>query len=174
MKVLEYGGCLINGASPVFVAWVKRCRFGRVQVQVCRPWGRRRKVFPTSFWLVCPYLVKRAGMIESSGGVRELQDYITSRGLVHEWRRYNMMHQVLRLRLGGKRMNEFVRRYRPKIFRDVMRGGVGGIHVGEGGVSVKCLHLQAASFIGLGHHPAGQWLKAEGLCGDCGSGLCVN
>ena len=161
------GGC--QKASPVFVAREIYCRFGHVRVQVCRPWGR--KVFPTSFWLVCPYLVRLAGKIESSGGVHEAEEYITSRGLVHEWRCYNIMHQVIRLKLGGVNMNSFMRRYRGKVFRDVMRGGVGGIRVGAG-VNVKCLHLQAASFIGMGFHPAEEWLKSHGLAGDCGNNLC--
>ena len=156
-------------ASPVFVEREKYCSFGHVQVQVCRPWGR--KVFPTSFWLKCPYLVRLAGKIESAGGVHELEEYIVSHNLVHEWRKYNIIHQGLRVFLGGERMNEFVRRYRGRIFRDVMRGGVGGIRVGEG-VIVKCLHLHTASFIGLGFHPAGEWLKSKGLYGECDSCFC--
>ena len=161
------GGCL--RASPVFVVGEKYCSFGHVQVQLCRPFGR--KIFPTSFWLKCPYLVRLAGEIESNGGVRELEEYMTSRGLVHEWRSYNIIHQSLRVILGGERMNGFMRRYRGRIFRDVMRGGVGGIRVGDG-VNVKCLHLQTASFLGLGFHPAGEWLRSQGLFGECGSGLC--
>ena len=161
------GGC--RKASPVFVAREIRCRFGHAAVQVCRPWGR--KPFPTSFWLVCPYLVRLAGKIESMGGVHELEEYIVSNNLVREWRRYNMMHQAVRLRLGGMMENWYMRRYRRGIFRDVMRGGVGGIRVGEG-VNVKCLHLQTASFIGTGHHPAEYWLKDKGLCNECGCDLC--
>ena len=156
-------------ASPVFVAREKYCSFGHVQVQVCRPWGR--KIFPTSFWLKCPYLVRLAGKIESAGGVRELEEYIVYHNLVHEWRKYNIIHQVIRLGLGGERMNEFVRHYRGRIFRDVTRGGVGGIRVGEG-VNVKSLHLQTASFSGLGFHPAGEWLKSKGLFGECDSCFC--
>lgn len=165
---IHCGGC--RKASPVFVAREILCSFGHVRVQVCRPWGR--KPFPTSFWLVCPYLVRLAGKIESIGGVHELEEYIISRGLVHEWRRYNIMHQAIRLRLGGVSMNDFMRRYRAGIFRDVMRGGVGGIRVGEG-VNVKCLHLQAASLIGTGYHPGEKWLKDKGLTGYCGGDFCL-
>lgn len=163
------GGCL--RASPVFVEGVKCCRFGRVQVEICRPFGRRYKPFPTSYWLVCPYLVKRAGMIESNGGVREMEEYIVSHGLIHEWRRYNVLHQSLRVRLCGKRMSDYLRKYRAKIYRDVMRGGVGGIRVGEG-VNVKCLHLQTASLLGVGQHPAEEWLRGKGLFGECDGGIC--
>lgn len=151
----------------IFVEGVKLCRSGGVQVQICRPFGKKYKPFPTSFWLTCPYLVKLAGKIESSGGVHELEKFITSHNLVHEWRKYNLEHQALRIRLNGSVMNKFLNRYRPRIYRDVMRGGIGGLLVGEA-VSVKCLHLQTASFLGTGHHPAGEWLKAQGLFGDCG------
>ena len=161
---MNCGGCRSLKASPVFVAREIKCRFGQVMVQVCRPWGR--KIFPTSFWLTCPYLVRVAGKIESAGGVHELEEYITSRGLVHEWREYNIAHQAIRLRLGGTNENAFMRKYRARIFRDVMRGGVGGIRVGEG-VNVKCLHLQTASLIGTGYHPAKEWLRSKGLCVDC-------
>lgn len=161
------GGCV--KASPVFVAGEKYCRFGHVMIQICRPFGR--KIFPTSFWLKCPYLVKLAGKIESYGGVHELEEYIYANNLVHEWRRYNIIHQSLRVILGGRYENDFARKYRTKIFRDVMRGGVGGIRGGEG-VNVKCLHLQTASFIGLNFHPASEWLKSHGLCCECENGLC--
>lgn len=110
-------------------------------------------------------------MIESKGGIKRLEEYIVAHGLIHEWRRYNIIHQALRVRLGGMRLNGFVRRFRAKVYRDVMRGGVGGIRVGDS-VNVKCLHLQTASLLGLGRHPAAEWLKSEGLCGECGVGMC--
>ena len=152
----------------VFVEGVKLCKFAHVQVQLCRPFMEKGRPFPTSFWLTCPYLVRLAGKIESSGGVHELEEYIISHNLVHEWRKYNIEHQVVRLRLNGSVMNKFFCRYRHRIYRDVMRGGTGGLFVGEA-VSVKCLHLQTASFLGLGYHPAEEWLKAHGLSGGCGS-----
>ncbi len=160
------GGC---SASPVFVEREILCNHGRTLVQVCRPFGR--KLFPTSFWLKCPYLIKLAGQIESSGGVHELEEYIINHKLIHEWRKYNLQHQAIRIKLSGKFTNKFMFKFRRKKFRDVMRGGVGGIRVNEG-VNVKCLHLQTASFIALGHHPAGEWLKSKGLCEECRENIC--
>ena len=153
------------------IAGVKRCRYGKIQVIICRPFSRKARPFPTTFWLVCPYLIKLAGKIESSGGVHELEEYIISHNLVHEWRKYNILHQVIRLKLSGKFTNKFMFKFKRKIFREVMRGGIGGIRASEG-VNVKCLHLQTASFIALGHHPAGEWLRSKGLCEDCGKNIC--
>ena len=141
-----------------------RCRFGKVQVLVCRPFGRKGRPFPTTFWLVCPYLSHKAGVLESQGGVRELEAAITD---LHEWRKYNLLYQGVRLGLMGTVRRRFMFRHQRKIYRSVMRSGVGGMKQTDT-ISVKCLHLQAASFIGLGRHPGGKWLKAQGLCYDCG------
>ena len=179
-----YGGCF--RASPVFrgeiqelsgrysdnkqrfdpslIAGGVRCRFGGVQVLVCRPFSRKGRPFPTTFWLVCPYLVRLAGEVESHGGVRELEAFMTSRNMFHEWRNYNLQHQVIRLGLAGK-CSAF-RKYHAKVFRSVMRSGVGGMKQADI-ISVKCLHLQTASFIALGRHPGGEWLRQKGLCSDC-------
>ncbi|MBQ7154109.1 MAG: DUF501 domain-containing protein [Synergistaceae bacterium] len=190
-KQIISGGCL--RASPVFhrdilelegrysdskqkfdaslIAGCVRCRFGKVQVLVCRPFSVKMRPFPTTFWLVCPYLTHRAGMLESRGGVRELEASITD---FREWRRYNILHQEIRLNLMEKFALRAARKYQPKIFRSVMRSGIGGMKQAET-VSVKCLHLQTASFIALGKHPGSDWLerqglgaRGQGLCSDCG------
>ena len=97
-------------------------------------------------------------------GVRELEKSIKD---VHEWRRYNMLHQVIRLGLAGKVQRRFMQKYRASVYRSVMRSGIGGMKQTDG-VNVKCLHLQVASMIALGRHPGGEWLRTEGLCSDCG------
>lgn len=157
--------------DPSLVAGCVRCRFGHVKVLVCRPFSVRLRPFPTTFWLVCPYLTRQAGMIEAEGGVRELEGYLRANGLAHEWRGYNLRHQVLRLGLAGESSRRYLYRFMRRVYCSVMRGGVGGIRYGDD-VNVKCLHLQAASFIGLGYHPGWAWLKAKGLCDECEDRLC--
>ena len=133
---------------------------------VCRPFSVKGRPFPTTFWLTCPYLTRRAGLIESHGGVRELEEYMTSRGMLHEWRRYNLLHQVIRLRLIDRYSCRYAGKYHANVFRSVMRSGIGGMKLSED-ITVKCLHLQTASFIALGRHPGREWLKEKGLCGNC-------
>ena len=154
--------------DPSLIAGCVRCRHGGIQVLVCRPFSVKLRPFPTTFWLTCPYLVKRAGMIESQGGVRELEEYMTSRNMLHEWREYNMQHKIVRLSLMGRNFCGCVRKIRSVIFRTLMRSGIGGIKLGEN-ITVKCLHLQTAAYIGLGGHPGSEWLKSKGLCLDCGT-----
>lgn len=104
-------------------------------------------------------------MIESQGGVRELEEYMTRKNMLHEWRQYNLQHQAVRLGLMVKDFCGCVRKFRAGIFRTLMRSGVGGMKLGEN-ITVKCLHLQTAAYIGLGRHPASEWLKSKGLCPD--------
>ena len=153
--------------DPSIISGCVRCRFGRVQVLVCRPFSRRMRPFPTTFWLVCPYLVKRAGMVESQGGVGELEEYMTSRGMLHEWREYNRLHQAVRLKLMDRHTLKFMGRFCANKFRSVMSSGVGGMRYGSG-ITVKCLHLQTASLIAIGSHPGGEWLRSRGLWRECG------
>ncbi|MCR4817630.1 MAG: DUF501 domain-containing protein [Fretibacterium sp.] len=137
---------------------------------VCAPVPGMRpnalRPFPTTFWLVCPWLLRRAGSVESDGGVHRLEEWLSSRA-PGPWREYNRFHQRLRLSLMSPAQLNFLRRFHPNIFRSLRLGGVGGIRSRYGEVRVKCLHLQTASWLALGHHPGAEWLRAEGLNGDC-------
>ena len=163
-------------ASPVFsnrrfdqslIISAKCCKLGYAKVIVCKPLSNKLRPFPTSFWLTCPHLIKLAGTIESQGGIDELETYMKDNKLYHEWQNYNYLHQVIRLSLFDKNLRAFMRKYHNKIFRALIRSGIGGMIYGRDDINVKCLHLQTASFLGLGFHPADKWLKAKGLCGDC-------
>ena len=110
-------------------------------------------------------------MIEAQGGVRGLEAYMTSRGMLHEWRHYNYIHQVIRLSLIDKHSCRYIRKYHAHVFRSVMRSGIGGMKYGEG-ICVKCLHLQTASLLVLGRHPASEWLREKGLSDECTEGWC--
>ena len=161
--------------DPSLIIDAKKCRFNHIQVLICRPVGKKLRPFPTSFWLTCPYLIKLAGKIEADGGVKELEKFLIENKLKKKWHEYNFLHQLIRLKFMEKHTAEFMRKFHGKIFRALIRGGVGGINY-FGNVNVKCLHLQTASFIALNHHPASDWLKSKGLCpgADCDKILCKN
>ena len=162
--------------SSIVIASGKRCKFNHVQVIVCSPISLssrlRLRPFPTTFWLTCPYLTKLAGKIESQGGVSQLEEYIKSNGLIHDWTKYNLLHQTIRAGLLDKTLRNFLMRNKPGLFRNLMRGGMGGIKYKAGEVNAKCLHLQTASFLALNYHPGSDWLKAKSLFGSCENNLC--
>lgn len=161
MEGRRFDPSLVLGTGP-------RCRFGGVRVLVCAPVAGLRP-FPTTFWLVCPWLVRRAGTVESAGGVRALEDWLTKRA-PEAWRPYNREHQLLRIKLTAPLEWRLLRRFRPAVWERLRLAGVGGIRYGEE-VRVKCLHLQTASWLALARHPGGPWLAGEGLDGDCGGAM---
>ena len=157
--------------SSIVAGYGRQCRFGYVQVLVCLPVSPKGRLFPTTFWLTCPHLIHMAGMIESHGGVHELEDWLKKHKLSHEWQNYNLAHQSVRLSLINTHQLSFIRKYHRGIFRHLIGTGIGGIRYTDG-ITVKCLHLQTASYLGLNYHPAQEWLKDKGLCGECKSCMC--
>ena len=157
--------------SELVIGSCRRCIHGHTQVIVCRPLSRKLRPFPTTFWLMCPYLIHRAGMIESHGGVHELEDWMNERGLKHEWRKYNILHQRLRISLLTENQKKYLRKNHKSLYHSLVSTGIGGMKYTDG-INVKCLHLQTASYLALNYHPAEEWLKDKKLCGECKTCMC--
>lgn len=133
---------------------VCRCRWGFPQVILCRPLFRG-KPFPTTFWLSCPHLDQLCGKIEAYGGVRSLEE--SMKDSFASWAAYHRQHVSLRLGLLGHARSKFLLRYHRGLWRALQAGGVGGIRLRDR-ITVKCLHLQVASWLALGQHPGSRWL----------------
>jgi len=144
----NFDASLVRGISS-------RCRYGFPQVTVCDPL-RKGRPFPTVFWLSCPFLSRKVDGIESAGGVSELGRRIERDG-TRDWRVFNLEYVLFRVFLLGPERSRAAMEGDPSAWRSLTATGVGGIRP-SGGVSVKCLHLQAASMIGLGWHPGEDWL----------------
>lgn len=145
-----------------------RCKWGMPQVLKCRPFYRGRP-FPTLFWLTCPSMAYQCGRIESAGGVKALEDFLS--GDKKAYRLYNSRYILLRIFSLGVCERFFLRRYFPKMWKIMLKTGIGGIRLSET-PAVKCLHLQAATMLALPGHPAGAWLaeKIKDFC--CKKALC--
>jgi hypothetical protein len=155
--------------SAGIITGVFRCRWGFPKVVLCAA-EKRARPFPTSFWLLCPYLLRAASALESRNGVEAMQ--IVLEGRAEEWRRYHMLHAALRLAFMGRVRKKYLRRYARRSYESLRRGGVGGI-APRPGVTVKCLHLQIASYIGVGFHPASDLLERSIPAWECGNGECA-
>ncbi|MDR3254626.1 MAG: DUF501 domain-containing protein [Synergistaceae bacterium] len=157
----------------------KRCVHGFPQVLLCEP-VMDMKPFPTSFWLVCPHLLPLLGRLESAGGVPEME--AASVGRRKPWEEYHIEHALLRLSMIRSAERAFLRRYKSVIFRALSCRGIGGISTrwrdddfpGDRTSFVKCLHLQAASFLALRRHPMAEWLSARIEEWECSDALCAH
>lgn len=137
----------------VALAVACRCGHGMPQVILCRPF-KGGLPFPTTLWLTCPWLVKTLGRMESVGAVGALEEYLAEKPQV--WWRYQRDYARLRLSLLPAAQQVFLARHRPRLWRSLAQGGVGGIRSAK--PTVKCLHLQVGAWLGMGRHPAGRWL----------------
>lgn len=159
----------MNFSSKFVLGVVNRCLYGNARVLLCRCM-KDGVPFPTSFWLVCPHLVKVAGRLEAENGVASME--AASAGDAAVWLSFHTMHARLRMCLLHAARRKFMRAYRGNMYRSLCLGGVGGITYAKGKVHVKCLHLQIASFLAMGWHPAEKWLREKIPNWQCRSVLC--
>lgn len=140
-----------------------RCAWGNPQTIVCTPISGD-KIFPTLFWLTCPFLSRICGVIESNGGVRDLEQFLYSR--FKGYREYNSTYALIRLSLLNKTELRFLRIYKRKYFDLLRLTGIGGIRLSNM-LTVKCIHLQLATYLSLKGHPGSQWFSRNFTSFSC-------
>ena len=64
----------MNFSSKFVLGVVNRCLYGNARVLLCRCM-KDGVPFPTSFWLVCPHLVKVAGRLEAENGMASMENF---------------------------------------------------------------------------------------------------
>jgi len=138
-----------------------RCLYGKPQVILCKSLLNGIP-FPNNFWLSCPFLVKMAGQLESFGGVKKIELYIKENSITG-WETYNRLHARIRISLADKNEIDTLKQNNLSMYEKFCDSsiGMGGIRISKE-VQVKCLHLQIASFLSLGFHPAKDWFD-DGL-----------
>ncbi|MGC9529757.1 MAG: DUF501 domain-containing protein [Candidatus Bipolaricaulaceae bacterium] len=148
------------GRPPRGVAAVaRRCPYGFPQVTVTRPLIRQGKeflVFPTTFWLTCPFLTAAVARLEAAGGVKEFEHRLHDDPELFS--RYADAHQAYasaRLKLLSPADRAFL----------TARGAGGSVNSGVGGLTnfrrVKCLHAQLAHFLAGAANPIGAQVAAR-------------
>ena len=73
---LEVVGRQLGRPARGVVAIARHCPYGYPQVTVNHPLhreGEEFEVFPTLFWLTCPFLVEEVARLESAGWVKRLE-----------------------------------------------------------------------------------------------------
>lgn len=140
----------------VIFAVADRCVHGCPRVLVCRS-RRAGKPFPNLFWLTCPFLGQRCGKLESMQKIKELEEIFRARidGVVSWHERYSALRVGVSAGLPDH------------------GGGVGGIDWHAAPHAVKCLHLQAATWLGMRDHPAADWLSEQLGDSACREALCL-
>ncbi|KAF2955721.1 DUF501 domain-containing protein [Marinitoga sp. 38H-ov] len=123
----------------------KRCSFGKPIVIKSYPM-KDGKPFPTLYWLTCPHLIKEVGKLESLGKIKDWENEIKINDKLRE--------EYLKAHLEEKSERNSLLKNEPNWVNERLKNiGIGGISNFE---SIKCLHLQLASFLGGTNNPIGE------------------
>lgn len=136
---------------------------GSYQIATKCPWGypvvlkthpHEGGVFPTLYWLSCPYLVKAVSRLEATGLVGKYDERLTED---------NSFRQALEAAhlAYAKERSQYVASdasLRPEIKQKLIESGIGGSENREG---VKCLHMHLAHYLATGENPIGREVWAQ-------------
>ena len=169
VKVLEAQNAGRRFDVSLVQAIARRCAHNFPQVIVCKPFVVSEP-FPTLFWLTCPYLGKKCGELESQQQIARLNDVLEKRtSEVLAWHREYI---AIRRRLIDPEQEKRLAEHSLALLEAVFARGVGGIDFIKNPSSAKCLHLQTATWLGMGLHPAADWLEEKLSCLECGNADC--
>lgn len=141
------------------LAVARRCPYGYPQVVLTHPLHRTEEgfvVFPTLFWLTCPFLVAEVARLESAGAVKRYEARLQADPDLAA--RYLAAHDAYRRErwaLLTPEDREFLGR----------AGALERLETGIAGLGnplrVKCLHAQLAQFLARGENPIGEAVAGE-------------
>ena len=143
------------GRPPRGVAAIARdCPHGYPQVTVNRPLLRYDsgfEVFPTLFWLTCPYLLREVGRLEARGLIKQFEERIARDVALREaYLRAHEAYRRERLSMLAADEREFLGRVGA---HDAVETGIAGL---RNPTRVKCLHAQLAHYLARGSNPIGE------------------
>ncbi|MBC7219939.1 DUF501 domain-containing protein [Candidatus Bipolaricaulota bacterium] len=148
------------GRPPVAATGVaRRCPYGYPQVVVTHPLhrdGERFVVFPTLFWLSCPFLSAAVARLEAAGGVKRFESRLArDPGLAARYRAAHDAYRDERRALLSREELDFLRN----------ASALGRLETGIAGLAsphrVKCLHAHLAHFLARGENPIGEAVATE-------------
>jgi len=142
------------------------CQFGFPVVVKTKPLigkSDERQIFPTLYWLTCPYRVEQISKIESEGFISALEDRLRKdRNMKRSYIEQQKSYKEERNRLLSESDRNFLKR---QSMEESLDKGIGGI---EDFSHVKCLHMHLAHHL-VDRNVVGSILEKEFDIGDCPS-----
>lgn len=130
------------------------CPFGHPLVIITHPFSKEKGVFPTTFWLSCPFWVKEISRLEDEGWVKKLSRKLKNDNDFEEklFRSHEMYAQK-RYELLEKKEIKNIKDISSDILEVIKNSGIAGIRNKQG---IKCLHAHVADYLINGINPAGK------------------
>ncbi|NLJ80170.1 MAG: DUF501 domain-containing protein [Firmicutes bacterium] len=135
----------------------KICVYGFPQVITNRPVFAELsqiEIFPTLYWLTCPYLCKEVALLETAGYIARFEDMIQEDPeFARQVEKNHRSYAQRRLTVIPDEVRRRIEEEYPERYKVLAESGVGGIRNLEG---VKCLHC----------HLADQLVNKENIIGE--------
>ncbi len=132
----------------------KYCPFRRPAILLTSPFEEGQGVFPTIYWLSCPYLVKEVSKLEDRGLISDLTLKLkTDESFYQKMKKAHEIYARRRMNLLGQKKVEIIKKISSDIIKVLKYSGVGGIRDKNG---IKCLHTHLADYMINGQNPAGE------------------
>lgn len=130
------------------------CPFQKPAVLLTAPYSAEKGVFPTIYWLSCPYLVKEVARMEDKGYVKRFSRMVKEDGDFRErLRTAHKKYAERRMALLSEESQEKIKLISMAIYQVLRDSGVGGINNLEG---IKCLHVHLADYLVNKENPVGE------------------
>lgn len=133
------------------------CRWGYPQVILNRPVTASAadlEIFPTLYWLTCPYLCREVAVLESEGRIAQFEERLAQDE--HFAQAMDQNHAAYareRLALIPLEVQKRLQQEYPERYQVLAESGIGGIRNPQG---VKCLHTHVADYLARGENPIGK------------------
>lgn len=153
-KVIEYQ---IARKAENLYGIARYCPFHKPAVLITYPYDREKnRLYPTTYWLSCPYLVKKVSQIEDQGLVKELTaKYYNDPDFYQELKKAHRDYARRRIKLLKDTDIKALENKNVNIRQVIYKSGVGGIREDSG---VKCLHTHLADFLVHADNPLGKYV----------------
>ncbi|NPV79408.1 MAG: DUF501 domain-containing protein [Firmicutes bacterium] len=141
----------------------RRCPWGAPMVVITHPLFEGRRIFPTIYWLTCPFLVKAIAKLESEGEIARIsQEFSEDKELYSRLIEAHRLYAEDRLSLLSEEERAILSRERPQLWTALSGRGVAGVrYQDENARGVKCLHGHYAHFLSGKENPVGEVVERK-------------
>lgn len=144
------------------------CPFGYPAVIKVYPFFNGR-VFPTTYWLTCPYLQKEISVLEDKGWITKMQKIVDNdKAVAQALKSSHEDYAKERFGMLDSREKEKMKEISDDIYKTLKKSGIGGVKDKKG---IKCLHTHVADFLVNRDNPIGKkvfqkikWPKTCNIC----------
>ncbi len=136
---------------------VCRCPQNKPVVLKVYPYSSNGCIFPTTYWLSCPFYFKEVARLEDQGYIKMFSSLLQKdENLTDEMEKIHDQYARERyLMLTEKNLSD-IKKLSPDILKVLRDSGVGGIRDRSG---IKCLHTHLADFLVNRSNPIGRYVK---------------